>query len=249
MTRRNAKFLPGALMALALAVPGAAYAQADTSRSPQTSDQAPSAAGQPGARSDSGAEQRAESQLSRGDRKFLEKAAKDGMAEVELGQIAAQKASSDQVRQFAQQMVQEHTRANEQLQSIAQSQGLTLPTELDRSHRRDIEKLQKLSGAEFDKEYMERMVDDHQKDVKLFRKQAEDGEHPQLKQFAADTLPGLEHHLSMAKQTEEVAKAQAEGEEERGAAGRRGAEAESESGAASPSSPASPSGGKQPGGY
>jgi putative membrane protein len=140
------------------------------------------------------------------DRKFIEKAAQGGMAEVKLGQLATQKASSDQVKQFGQRMVDDHSKANDQLKQVASDKGVTLPTQLDRSTQREYDKLSKLSGAAFDREYMKHMVSDHKKDVSEFKSEANKARDADVKQFASSTLPTLEEHLTLAKSTEQVAK-------------------------------------------
>jgi len=140
--------------------------------------------------------------LARADRKFVEDAAKGGMAEVQLGQLAAQKAQSSDVKQFGQRMVDDHTKANDQLKSIASSKGVQLPTDLDRADKREYDRLSKLSGADFDREYMKHMVSDHKKDVSDFRKEAKSGKDNDVKSFASTTVPTLEQHLQMAQQTD-----------------------------------------------
>jgi len=140
------------------------------------------------------------------DRKFMEEAARGGMAEVKLGQLAAEKAGSNQVKQFGQRMVDDHSKANDQLKQIASSKGVALPTELDKSTQREYDKLSKLSGADFDREYMKHMVSDHKKDVGDFKKEAGKAKDADLKQFAASTVPTLEEHLNLAKAAEQVAK-------------------------------------------
>lgn len=150
--------------------------------------------------------------LDRGDRKFMENAALGGLAEVQMGKLAQEKAQSAEVKQFGQQMVTDHSKANAELQKIASAKGVQLPTELDRKHKRDYERLQKLSGAKFDAEYMEHMVADHKKDVSDFRSAAKNAKDPDLKAFASSTLPTLESHLQMAQSTEKMAKDQARGE-------------------------------------
>lgn len=146
--------------------------------------------------------------LSHGDRKFLEKAAEGGMAEVQLGQLAQQKASSDQVKQFGKRMVDDHTKADDQLKKIAADKGVTLPTDLSSSDRREYDKLQKKSGADFDREYIKEMVSDHKKDVKEFRSDAQSAKDTEIKDFAAATLPTLQQHLELAQQAENAAKAE-----------------------------------------
>ena len=138
--------------------------------------------------------------LDRNDKQFIEKAAKDGMAEVELGRLAQSKASSDQVKQFAKHMEQDHSMANDQLMQIAQSKGVSVPQAPDRSQSKKAEKLGKESGADFDKKYMAEMVKDHEKALKLFRQEAQNAKDPELKSFAQQTAQKISEHLSMAKQ-------------------------------------------------
>ena len=137
--------------------------------------------------------------LSSADHKFVEQAAAGGMAEVEEGQLAQQKASSNDVKQFASQMVTDHTKANDELKQIAQSKGITLPSHPTRAEERSESGLKKLSGTEFDRHYVREQVADHQKTVALFQKQANSGEDPELKAFAQKTLPILQRHLQMAQ--------------------------------------------------
>ena len=146
--------------------------------------------------------------LARGDRKFLEEAAQGGMAEVELGKLAQQKAASDQVKQFGKKMADDHAKANEELKKIASNKGVNLPTDLSSSDRREYDKLQKKSGADFDREYMKEMVSDHKKDVKDFQSEARSAKDADIKNFAASTLPTLQQHLDLAQQTENVAKSE-----------------------------------------
>jgi putative membrane protein len=133
------------------------------------------------------------------DKKFLKDAAIGGMVKVELGKLAVQKASSDAVKQFAQKMVDDHTRANEEVKQIAHKANISLPDSLDSKHQSRIDKLSKLAGTEFDRAYIKDQLKDHQQDVKEFQNEAENGNHEELKNFAAKTLPTLQEHLSMAK--------------------------------------------------
>jgi putative membrane protein len=139
--------------------------------------------------------------LSSADRKFMNEAAMGGMLEVELGQIAVQNASSDQVRQFGQRMVDDHGKANNELMSLAQQEGATLPNQLDSKHRKEVQRLQKLKGAEFDREYMKMMVEDHHHDVSAFQREADKGQDADVKGFASKTLPTLKEHQALAEQT------------------------------------------------
>jgi putative membrane protein len=133
------------------------------------------------------------------DRDFLMDAAMGGMLEVELGRLATQQGTSDAVKQFGQRMVDDHSKANEELMSLAQSKGITLPTTIDEKHKKDMTKLSGLSGAEFDREYSKMMLSDHRKDVSEFEKQSTRGTDADLKAFASKTLPTLQEHLRMAE--------------------------------------------------
>ncbi|MDX6694652.1 MAG: putative rane protein [Blastocatellia bacterium] len=133
------------------------------------------------------------------DRKFMTNAATGGMEEVELGRLAAGKAQSADVKKFGQKMVDDHSQANTELKQLAARKGVTLPAGMMDDQKADKDKLSKLSGAEFDREYMKMMVDDHDKDVKEFKDEADDGSDADLKSFAAKTLPTLQEHQRMAK--------------------------------------------------
>jgi putative membrane protein len=126
-------------------------------------------------------------------------AARGSMAEVELGRLATQKASSPEVKQFGQRMVDDHTKANDELKTLAQSKSITIPTDLDAKHQATRDRLSKLSGAAFDRAYMQEMVADHRKNVNEFRKQSQSGKDAEVKAWAAKTLPTLEEHLKMAQ--------------------------------------------------
>jgi putative membrane protein len=133
------------------------------------------------------------------DHNFLMDAAMGGMEEVELGRMATTQGASDAVKQFGQRMVDDHSKANQELMSIAQSKGITLPTEMDEKHKKDVTKLSSLTGADFDREYGKMMLSDHRKDVSEFEKQSTRGTDADLKAFASKTLPTLKEHLQMAE--------------------------------------------------
>jgi putative membrane protein len=140
------------------------------------------------------------SELSAKDKAFMEKAAQGGLEEVEIGQMVASKAQSNDVKQFAQRMVDDHTKANDQLKSIAQQKGVTLPATMDAKGQAMKSRLEKLSGEQLDKAYMKSMVQDHTKDVQEFRTASQSLKDPDVKSFASSTLPTLESHLKQAKQ-------------------------------------------------
>jgi putative membrane protein len=133
------------------------------------------------------------------DTHFAIEAAQGGMAEVKLGKLAADKAGSPDVKAFGQQMVDDHTKANDQLKSIAQAEGITLPGDVNQKQQAMYDRLSKLSGADFDRQYVKSMVMDHQEDVKDFHKEANTGKDPQIKSFAAQTLPVIQGHLDKIK--------------------------------------------------
>jgi putative membrane protein len=116
-----------------------------------------------------------------------------------VAKLAIDKAQAPEVKQFARRMLADHTKANTELKRIAEKKNLPIPTQLDAEHQAQIEKLSSLSGADFDKEYMAMMVDDHKDAVELFKKQADKGSDPDLKGFAMKTLPTLERHSDMAR--------------------------------------------------
>ena len=145
------------------------------------------------------------------DVEFVIDAAKVGMAEVELGKLATERAKNDEVKKFAQRMVDDHTKAGDQLKSIAESRGIRLPKDIEPKDKALLNRLQKLNGAAFDRAYMQAMVSDHMKDVNEFKKESNAGRDPQVKSFASSTLPTLEEHLQQARQARTAATSTAAG--------------------------------------
>jgi putative membrane protein len=139
------------------------------------------------------------SQLGAVDRHFIRKAGEGGLAEVELGKLAAEKGQSEEVKKFGQRMVDDHSKANDQLKQLAESKGVTLPTTLDAQDKATKARLEKLSGEQFDRAYMNDMVKDHTKDVSEFQKVSKTAKDPDVKNFASQTLPTLEDHLKEAR--------------------------------------------------
>jgi putative membrane protein len=130
---------------------------------------------------------------------WIKKAAQGGLAEVELGKLAAQEAQSSEVKEFAQRMVDEHSKANGELMKVASGKGVTPPTQLDEKHRKLKQELAKAKGAEFDKKYMDGQVKDHKEMIALFEKGAKSSD-DQVQQFASSTLPTLKEHLQRAQE-------------------------------------------------
>jgi putative membrane protein len=133
------------------------------------------------------------------DADFAVKAANGGMMEVQLGNYAQQNAMSKRVKDFGAMMVKDHTKANEELKSIAAAKNITLPTSIGNDAQKDMDDMMKKKGNDFDKAYMNMMLDDHKKDVKEFEKAAKDCKDAEIKTFAGKTLPVLLAHLDSTK--------------------------------------------------
>jgi putative membrane protein len=133
------------------------------------------------------------------DQGFFDKAAEGGMAEVEAGQLAQEKASSAEVKKFGAMMVTDHTQANDKLTAIAANHNVTLPTDLNAEHQQMKDTLGGLSGKEFDKQYIAGQIKDHRTVAELLRTESTSGQNPDAKAFAAETLPTVEAHLRQAE--------------------------------------------------
>ena len=129
------------------------------------------------------------------DTQFADKAAAGGMAEVALGKLALQKSFSARIKNFANMMVTDHSKANDELKGIAQKENLTLPASIDAGHQAKMDSLGKLSGKDFDKAYVSAMVDGHQKTLTLMQDEANNGKNTSLKAFAAKVAPTVKMHL------------------------------------------------------
>lgn len=134
------------------------------------------------------------------DKEFVSKAGMGGLFEVQAGNLALQKATSPDVKSFAQRMVTDHSAANAELARLATTKGLALPTELGGTHKGAYDHLAMLSGTELDKAYMQHMVDDHTKDVGELEKASTSATDADVKGFAAKTLPILQEHLKLARE-------------------------------------------------
>ena len=132
------------------------------------------------------------------DKLFVQGAASGGMLEVQLGQYAAQNATGGDVRSFAQQMVDDHSKANDGLKKAAALQQIEVPAALTPDDQKTLDRLESLKGDDFDKAYVKQMVDDHQKTVAAFEQESKQTAGP-LRDFADQTLPILRHHLEMAQ--------------------------------------------------
>lgn len=130
---------------------------------------------------------------------FLREAASAGATEVELGRIAAQRAHNDRVRDYGQRMVTDHSSANEDLERVARDVGVQVSSEPNPHHDSMIDRVANEQGESFDREYLNMMVNDHQKVVTKFEEQAQNGPDPEVKAFAQRTLPTLREHLRLAR--------------------------------------------------
>ena len=148
----------------------------------------------------------ASTKLSKDESTFVKEAAEGGMMEVQLGKLAQEKAADDKVKQFGKRMEQDHSKVNDELKKIAADKGVQLSMDLDKKHKTNVDKLTKLSGTAFDKQYINDMVSDHKEDIKKFQRVADKGKDPDLKQFASQTLPTLKEHLRLAESTAQQAK-------------------------------------------
>ncbi len=133
--------------------------------------------------------------LSSSEEEFIKNVSQGGLKEVELGKLAAKRGLSKEVKQLGKMMVAEHTKMNKELAKLAAKKKVRLAKEMDEERREDYNKLAAFSGKEFDEEYIEAMIDDHESEIKEFEDMAEDAEDAGVKQFAAKTLPTLKKHL------------------------------------------------------
>jgi len=129
------------------------------------------------------------------DAKFAVAAANGGMAEVELGQLAQQKAANPKVKDFGAMMVTDHTKANDEMKALATAKGITLPVAINTDEQKIKDDLSAKTGADFDKAYVSNMIDDHKKDIKEFEDASQNCKDANLKAFAVKTLPTLKMHL------------------------------------------------------
>ncbi|BBD58039.1 outer membrane protein [Nostoc sp. HK-01] len=192
----NLKLFSTSLVAIALSL---VTGCTTTPQQNQNTSEAPSGTTQPVQLTESPSPTAAPNNLSSSDRQFINEAAQGGLAEVQLGQLASQRAANNAVKQFGLRMVKDHTQVNTQLKQLAARKGVKLPTTLNRENQQLQQRLSKLSGANFDREYMTHMVQDHQKDVSAFQTEAQQGQDPDVKAFASQTLPTLEEHLQQAR--------------------------------------------------
>lgn len=139
------------------------------------------------------------------DRDFVKEALQGGMAEVQMGQLALQKSNNDQIKQFAQKMIDDHTQLGEQMKPVAQQLGIKEPKDISKKDKEIVAKLQNLNGDAFDKAYVQTMLKDHKHDNMAFKREAESGADPNVKQAATQGEQVISAHLQLIQQ---IAKSQ-----------------------------------------
>ena len=130
---------------------------------------------------------------------FLVEAATGGMMEVEMSRVAVDRASNPRVKSFAKMMVSEHDVINKELKDLAEKKNVTLPAFLDSAQQKDINELKRKTGRDFDRKYMDRMKDDHEREIRKFEDASENHKNSDVQVFAAKTLPKLRAHLDSVK--------------------------------------------------
>jgi len=133
------------------------------------------------------------------DRKFVEDTAMGNMAEVKLGELAKEKGSTTEVKNFGQRMIDDHTKANDSLKQLAGQKSITMPGDVSAADKATYDRLSKLSGRAFDRAYMDEMVKGHEKVATALRHEESVGKDPDVKSWASKTLPTVEEHLKMAR--------------------------------------------------
>jgi putative membrane protein len=190
-----AAILCGAAMAQP---PGGAQGQPPPSQTPsQTGAPGSPGADRPGYAGATDTPSMADTVIS--DKAFVKKAAESSVTEVELGKLAQEKGSSEKVKEFGKRMVDDHQKSSEHLAAAATKVSVEVPTDLPRSGKKNRDKLAKLSGPDFDRAYAKLMVNDHKNDLQAFTQEAQAGRIPEVKEFAAKTLPTLQQHEKMAE--------------------------------------------------
>jgi putative membrane protein len=141
-----------------------------------------------------------------GDTEFAVEAADGGLLEVRLGELAQANAASEKVKELGRMMVTDHSVANDELRNLAAQKNISLPATLGDKKQKIFDKLSAKKGEEFDEAYTDLMVDDHKKDIRKFMDEAERGKDPELRTWASNKVPTLQHHLSVSEKTKDEVK-------------------------------------------
>lgn len=195
------------LLALALGV-GVAHAQTSSTATTSPPSDSQIRKDAPSMQKDGKGASSAAGSVSKSDLKMMRDMAYSNISDIETGKLAQSKSQNADVKKYAQQMIDDHTKAHAELQKLAESKGVSLPTEPDKKHQALAKKMQGMSGEEFDRMYMKQGgVNDHQKTLKLLQKAQKDAKDPDLKALATKMTPTVEEHLKMAKQHADAGKA------------------------------------------
>jgi putative membrane protein len=143
--------------------------------------------------------QKSNNQLTSQEKEFLDKAANDNMAQIQMGRIAQQKSQNPQIQQFGQTLVSDHQNAQDKLQNIAQQNNVTLPSSLDQQHQTEANRLSKLAGTQFDKEFLSSEVNGLQNALQDYKNISENAKDPAVKQYASNAVPVIQKHLNRAQ--------------------------------------------------
>lgn len=140
------------------------------------------------------------------DSTFMEEAGQSGVGEVRMAQLALNKSTNQAVKNLANKLLTDHTQANENLKTIASAQSITLPSSMNASDQAEYDKVQALSGAAFDREYVKYEIQDHEKAIRLFQHESLHGTNPDVRTWAGKNLPVLQTHLKMAEDAQSAVK-------------------------------------------
>jgi len=152
------------------------------------------------------AQNQSNKQLTANERSFLKMAAMDNMTEIQMGKLAQTKSQDNKIQQYGQTLINDHQNAQDELKTLAQQYNVALPTQLDQTHQQEVNRMGNLSGAGFDRAFVQRAVTDHQKAVQQFQKMSQNATNSDVRQFASNTASVLEKHLDEAQNLEENAK-------------------------------------------
>jgi putative membrane protein len=144
--------------------------------------------------------------VSAADKKFMMMAAQSDLAEIQVGNLALQKSTNDQVKTLAQRLVDDHTKSSTAMKQLAQQKGVTLPADTDAKHKALASKLEGESGSKFDKDFLDANSADHHKVIKAFEEESTKGSDPDVKAFATQFLPPIQEHSKMIDQDKSSAK-------------------------------------------
>ncbi len=141
----------------------------------------------------------AKKDISKMDMEFASKAADGGLAEVEMGKLAKQKSKSSEVRDLAEELIKDHSQANDTLMKLAKDSDMTVPSTPSGKYKSILDKLKSAEGDEFDRQFVSMQIEEHESEINLFSSEADHGSDPDLREFASGCVPVLKEHLEMAR--------------------------------------------------